>query len=159
MLADDSPQALRLGENILTAQGFEVVSVTDGATALRRLTDVKPDLVITDVYLPTRNGFEIARFLRSQEKYRQLPVIFAAAPADEFNEQDATNAGANAVQGLLAKRTATRSASEEGTPDSWFDRHSIRAAVTLALDSSMPMLIEELTERVLLALAHERRSS
>ena len=45
LLADDSPQALRLGEQILTAQGLEVVSVTDGAVALRRLDDVKPDLL------------------------------------------------------------------------------------------------------------------
>src|SRR5690242_3643568 len=97
LLADDSPQALRLGEQILTAQGFEVVSVTDGATALRRLDDVNPDLLITDVYLPTRNGFEVTRFLRSQERYQHLPVIFAAGPSDEFDEQDATNAGANVI--------------------------------------------------------------
>ncbi len=170
LLADDSPQALRLGEQILTAQGFEVVSVTDGATAVRRLADVKPDLLIIDIYLPTRNGFEIARFLRAQQQYRQLPVIFAAAPSDEFNEQDATNAGAdvilrkpfeassllNAVQSLLAKAVAARQDAPAGEATKWFDRHTVRAAVTLALDASMPVLIEELTERVLLALAHER---
>jgi len=97
LLADDSPQALRLAEQILTSQGIEVVSVTDGAIALRRLSDVNPDLLITDVYLPSKNGFELARFLRSQPEYRHVPVIFAAAPADEFDEQDAKNAGADAV--------------------------------------------------------------
>lgn len=169
LLADDSPQALRLAEQILTAQGFEVVSVTDGATALRRLDDVNPDLLITDVYLPTRNGFELARFLRSQEMYRQLPVIFAAAPADEFNEQDATNAGADlilhkpfeasallsAVQKLLETSAGTAPVKEESAADH-FDRSTIRAAVTLALDSAMPVMIEELTERVLLVLSHKR---
>ena len=44
-LADDSPGALRLGEQILTSHGIEVVSVTDGAIALRRLEDVDPDLL------------------------------------------------------------------------------------------------------------------
>ena len=165
LLADDSPQALRLAEQILTGQGFEVVSVTDGATALRRLDDVHPDLLVTDLYLPTRNGFEMARFLRSQEQYRDLPIIFAAAPADEFEEQDAKNAGADvilrkpfeasallgAVQKLLAAREGKP---KPGQSPAVFDRHSIRAAVTLALDMAMPNLIEELTERVMLALSH-----
>jgi len=173
LLADDSPQALRLGEQILTAQGLEVVSVTDGATALRRLPDVMPDLLITDVYLPTRNGFEVARFLRAQEQYRHLPIIFAAAPADEFNEQDATKAGADvilrkpfeasallgAVQKLLAKNTAEPNEKNGAVAAARFDRHSIRAAVTLALDSAMPGMIEELTERVMLALSHEIQRS
>jgi CheY-like chemotaxis protein len=171
LLADDSPQALRLGEQILSAQGHQVVSVTDGATALRRLNDVNPDLLITDVYLPTRNGFEVTRFLRSQEQYRHLPVIFAAAPADEFNEQDAKNAGADvilrkpfeasallsAVQKLLEASAAA--SNRDGAGSSAFDRHSIRAAVTLALDSATPAIIEELTERVLLALSHQRPGS
>ncbi len=164
LLADDSPQALRLAEQILSTQGIEVVSVTDGATALRRLPDVDPDLLITDVYLPTRSAFEIARFLRSQDQYRHLPIIFAAAPNDEFNEQDATNSGAGAILrkpfeasallGAVHKLLADRPAkAETPLPDS-LDRHSIRAAVTLALDTAMPKLIDELTERVLLALSH-----
>ncbi|MDQ2712817.1 MAG: response regulator [Acidobacteriota bacterium] len=167
LLADDSSQALRLGEQILTGQGFEVVSVTDGATALRRLSDVKPDLLIVDVYLPTRNGFDIARFVRSQEQHRHLPVIFAAGPADEFSEQDATNAGADVILrkpfeasallgavGKLIEKSAELRKNQDGTGTAAFDRNTVRAAVTLALDAAMPAMIEELTERVLLALSH-----
>ncbi len=151
LLADDSPQALRLAEQILTGQGLEVVSVTDGAVALRRLPDVNPDLLITDLYLPTKSGFDLARFLKSQAQYRHIPVIFAAAPADEFEEQDARNAGAdvilrkpfeasallNAVQQLLQKNASSPA---NGQPDASvpLDRGMIRAAVTLALDSAMP---------------------
>jgi CheY-like chemotaxis protein len=169
LLADDSPQALRLAEQILTAQGLEVVSVTDGAVALRRLGDVKPDLLITDVYLPTKNAFELARFMRSQAEYRHIPVIFAAAPADQFEEQDAKNAGADvvlrkpfeasalltAVQQMLQKNAASSSNGQGKNATVTLDRNSIRAAVTLALDTAMPTLIEELTERVVLALSHK----
>jgi CheY-like chemotaxis protein len=168
LLADDSPQALRLAEQILATQGIEVVSVTDGAVALRRLGDVNPDLLISDVYLPTKNAFELARFMRSQTHYRHIPVIFAAGPADEFNEQDAKNAGADlilrkpfeasallgAVQRLLEQGAAARKDGSAPGPGI-LDRHTIRAAVTLALDAAMPALIEELTERVLLALSHQ----
>ena len=168
LLADDSPQALRLAEQILTSQSIEVVSVTDGATALRRLGDVNPDLLITDVYLPTKSGFDVARFLKSQPKHRHVPVIFAAAPMDEFNEQDAKNAGADiivrkpfeastllgAVEQLLQQSAAARN-DASAPADGALDRNSIRAAVTIALDSAMPAIIEELTERVLLVLSHQ----
>lgn len=166
LLADDSPQALRLGEQILTAQGIEVVSVTDGAVAMRRLSDVNPDLFIIDIYLPSKNGFELARFMKSEPAFAMIPIVFAAAPADVFNEQDARNAGADAilkkpfeatalldaVQTLLEKRAQARRNAPDTTGNS-LDRGTIRAAVTLALDSAMPALIDELTERVILALS------
>jgi CheY-like chemotaxis protein len=166
LLADDSPQALRLAEQILKTQGLEVVSVSDGAVALRRLADVNPDLLIADVYLPAKNAFELARFVRSQVQYRHLPIIFAAAPADQFEEQDAKNAGADvilrkpfeasallgAVANLLQKGAAQNG---EQHTEAALDRSSVRAAVTLALESAMPALIEELTERVVLALLHQ----
>jgi CheY-like chemotaxis protein len=165
LLADDSPQALRLGERILREQGIEVVSVTDGATALRRLEDVKPDLLITDVFLPTKNGFELARFLKSHKSHQHIPIIFAATVADQFDEQDAKNAGAEAilrkpfeasslfaaVQPLLERSAIANP--DAASPRPSLDRATIRAAVTLALDSAMPAMIDELTERVVLALA------
>ena len=49
LLADDSPHAQRMGEQILSEEGFEVVTVSDGDSALLRLEDVDPDLVIVDV--------------------------------------------------------------------------------------------------------------
>ena len=52
LLADDSPHAQRMGERILREEGFEVVSLTDGETAMLRLADVDPDLVLADVFLP-----------------------------------------------------------------------------------------------------------
>jgi DNA-binding response OmpR family regulator len=168
LLADDSPQALRLAEQILKAQGLEVVSVTDGAVAMRRLSDVKPDLLIADVYLPTKNAFELARFMRAEPEFRDIPIIFAAAPVDQFDETDARNAGADqilrkpfeasalldAVENLIARRAATQV--KDKPEANGFDRNSVRAAVTLALDSAMPALIDELTERVVMALSNRR---
>jgi DNA-binding response OmpR family regulator len=172
LLADDSPQALRLGEQILASHGLEVVSVTDGAIAMRRLSDVNPDLLIADIYLPTKNGFELARYMKGEAEYRDIPVVFAAAPIDTFDEQDARNAGADAilrkpfeatsllstVQTLLDKRAQSKKEAKAPitSANGALDRSSIRAAVTLALDTAMPSLIEELTERVVLALSHRK---
>ena len=171
LLADDSPQALRLAERILGEGGLEVVSVTDGTTALRRLPDVNPDILLVDVYLAGQTGFEIARFIRSQPQYQHLRIIFAAAPADEFEERDARNAGADvilrkpleasallgAVRSLLEESRTLQSSAAPRPPVA--DRHSVQAAVTVALDSAMPSLIEELTERMLLVLAQRRYPS
>jgi CheY-like chemotaxis protein len=167
LLADDSPQALRLAEQILSSQGIEVVSVTDGAIALRRLEDVKPDLLITDVFLPSKNGFELVRYMKSRDEHRHVPVIFAATMAEQFDEQDAKNAGAEAilrkpfeasallsvVQPLLERSNTAKQDGKANGPS--LDRPTIRAAVTLALDSAMPAIIDELTERVILALSHK----
>lgn len=169
LLADDSQQALRLGEQILAAQGIEVVSVTDGASALRRLTDVDPDVLITDVFLPTKNGFDLARYIKAQPELRRIRIIFAAGIADQFNEQDAKNAGADvvlrkpfeasallaAIQPLLNQSQSERAKTQDETGVN-LDRASIRAAVTLALDAAMPTLIDELTESVMLVLNQQR---
>jgi len=169
LLADDSQQALRLGEQILSSQGIEVVSVTDGASALRRLVDADPDVLITDVFLPTKDGFDLARYIKAQPELKRIRVIFAAGITDQFNEQDAKNAGADAilrkpfeasallaaVQPLLEQAKTDRDNKEENAAPG-MDRASIRAAVTLALDAAMPALIEELADRVMLVLNHQR---
>jgi CheY-like chemotaxis protein len=167
LLADDSPQALRLAEQILKTRQNQVVSVTDGATALHRLIDFDPDLLLCDVYLPTKNAFELARFIKAQPRHKRVRIVFAAGPADRFDEQDARNAGADAiirkpfeatallttVEPLIELAYAERAQTSDAPV---FGRDTVRAAVTLALEISMPMLIDELTDRVLLALSQQR---
>jgi DNA-binding response OmpR family regulator len=106
--------------------------------------------------------------MKSEPDFQNIGIIFAAAPVDKFDETDARNAGADhimrkpfeasallgAVQSLLDRRA---SLAAKNHPDgSVLDRNSVRAAVTLALDSAMPALIDELTERVIMALSNRR---
>ncbi len=172
LLADDSPQALRLAEQILNTRENQIVSVTDGATALHRLSDFDPDLFICDVYLPTKNAFELARYLKAQPMHKRVRIVFAAGPADRFDEQDARNAGADAILrkpieasallsviGPLLSEARAEREEDDSRPTRVFDRPIVRAAVTLALEAAMPVLINEITDRVLLALAQERVST
>ena len=160
---------MRLGEQIPRTQGIEVVSVTDGARALRRLEDVNPDLLIVDVYLAHQKWVRIRRASCGRKKLPPYSDDLRRRARDEFNEQDAKNAGADvifrkpfeaslllgAVQELLEGRGAQAGSRRNGDQGAC-DRSTVRAAVTLALDSAMPAMIEELTERVLLALSHRR---
>ena len=69
LLADDSPHAQRMGELILREEGYEVVTITDGATVLLRLPDVDPDLILVDVTMPTRSGYEICEFVKTSLRH------------------------------------------------------------------------------------------
>src|SRR5580704_9097829 len=95
LLADDSPHAQRMGERILREEGFAVVSVTDGETALLRMADVDPDLVIADVFLPGRNGFELCRAIKPS--HRHVRVILTAGLLESFDEEEARRAGCDAI--------------------------------------------------------------
>ncbi|HUS08361.1 MAG TPA: response regulator [Bryobacteraceae bacterium] len=89
LLADDSPHAQRMGERILREEGFEVVTVTDGQTALMRLADVDPDVVFADVSLPRRSGYEICSEIKRHPRHRHVRVILTAGLLEAFDEAQA----------------------------------------------------------------------
>src|SRR5271168_3066526 len=95
LLADDSPHAQRMGERILRDDGFAVVSVTDGETAMLRMRDVDPDLVIADVFLPGRDGFELCRAIKNS--HRHVRVILTAGLLEAFDIEEAKRAGCDAI--------------------------------------------------------------
>jgi CheY-like chemotaxis protein len=97
LLADDSPHAQRMGERILRDEGYEVVSVTDGDTALLRLSDVDPDVIVVDAFLPRRSGFDIARHIKGHPEFKHVSVVMTAGLLEPFNEDEARQAGGDAV--------------------------------------------------------------
>jgi CheY-like chemotaxis protein len=165
LLADDSPHAQRMGERILREEGYEVVSVTDGETALLRLPDVDPDLVLLDVFLPLKSGLDLCRFIKNHPRHRHARVVLTAGLLEPFDEGEAMRAGCDAIlrkpfeaslvleaiQPLIAGAQAAREA-VVAVPPLEIDAERVRAAVTVALDAAMPAMIDEITERVLIAL-------
>jgi CheY-like chemotaxis protein len=165
LLADESPHAQRMGESILRDEGFEVVTVTDGETAIRRLADVDPDLVLADAALPKRNGYELCQYIKTHPRHSLTRVILTAGAAATFDDERARRVGSDAslrkpfeasavldtVRPLIELAVAER-ATRAPEADTAIDRDRIRAAVTLALDAAMPAIITELTERVTAAL-------
>ncbi|MCL6544914.1 MAG: response regulator [Bryobacteraceae bacterium] len=97
LLADDSPHAQRMGELILRDEGYEVVTVTDGETALLRLADVDPDVILADALLPSRDGYEICRYVKSQPRYRHARVVLTAGALEPLDEAEAARLGADAT--------------------------------------------------------------
>ena len=97
LLADDSSHAQRMGERILREEGFEVVSLTDGETVLLRLEDADPDVILADVFLPGKSGFDICRYVKSHQSHRHVRVVMTAGLLEPFDEEEATRAGCDAI--------------------------------------------------------------
>ncbi len=78
LLVDDSPHAQRMGERILSDEGYEVVTVSNADSALIRLEDVDPDVVLADAVMPGRTGYEICQYLKMSPRHRHVRVILTA---------------------------------------------------------------------------------
>src|SRR4051794_41978535 len=85
LLVDDSPHAQRIGERILTEEGYEVVTVSNADSALIRLDDVDPDLVLADTVMPGRTGYEICQYVKMNPRLRHVRVILTAGGVGDFH--------------------------------------------------------------------------
>ena len=97
LLADDSPHAQRMGERILREEGYEVVTVTDGQTALMRLADVDPDVVFADASLPRKSGYDICREIKNRPRHSHVRVVLTAGLLESFDESQASAVKCDAV--------------------------------------------------------------
>src|SRR5512142_1980581 len=97
LLADDSPHAQRMGERILADEGYEVVTVSDGDSALVRLEDVDPDLVVADLVMPKRTGYEICQYVKISPRHRHTRVILTAGALDPLDDAEVKRVRADAV--------------------------------------------------------------
>ncbi len=181
LLVDDSPHAQRMGERILSDEGYEVVAVSNADSALIRLEDVDPDVVLADVVMPGRTGYEMCQFLKMSPRHRRVRVILTAGAQEPFDDERAKQVEADGVlkkpfeaSVLLAvvKSLADAAARErEHTPErpersagaaapppaaapfvAVVDAEQIRAAVTVALDAAMEAMTVEISNRVVAAL-------
>src|SRR5512132_3855123 len=94
LVVDDVPENVRLLEAVLDAHGYDVVSATDGNTALDLAVSAKPDLVLVDVMMPQPDGLAVCKRLREMEETAVLPVIMLTA-SEGSEKTTAIEAGAD----------------------------------------------------------------
>ena len=97
LLVDDSPHAQRMGERILSEEGYEVVTVSNADSALIRLEDVDPDVVLADTVMPGRTGFEICQYLKMSPRHRHVRVILTAGVLEPLDEEQTRRVEADAA--------------------------------------------------------------
>jgi len=94
LLVDDEQDILDLLKYNLEAEGYETAMATDGLRALE-LAQNSPDLIILDVMLPGKDGWEVIRQLRQTENTKNIPVIFLTAKGGEVDEVVGLELGAD----------------------------------------------------------------
>ncbi len=97
LLADDSALAQRMGKEILSAEGFEVSTVSNGQAAAKLLKQFAPDLVLADVFMPGRNGYELCQLVKSDPDLQHIPVVLIIGKMEPYDETEGRKARADAV--------------------------------------------------------------
>ena len=93
MIVDDTPQNLRLLENMLSSRGYKVYALPNGEMALNAVKKNPPDLILLDINMPGMNGYEVCRRLKENPASANIPVIFLSAMHDIADKMDGFAAG------------------------------------------------------------------
>ena len=97
LVADDNSNIQKMVAQALNDHGIDVVAVGNGEAAVRRLPDLKPDVVLADVFMPVRNGYEVCEFVKKDPQLAHIPVILLIGAFDPLDEKEAHRVGANGV--------------------------------------------------------------
>ena len=96
LIAEDEPSILESLEFILRRAGWSVSAVTDGDAALAGVRRLRPRMVLLDVMLPKRSGFEVLKLLRADAELSAIPVMILTAKGQQQDRRVATELGADA---------------------------------------------------------------
>jgi putative two-component system response regulator len=95
MVVDDELLNLKLIAAILKPQGYEVILCKDGEECLAKASEVSPDLILLDIMMPGMDGFEVAKALKSDERFALVPVVMVTALQDVNDRVKALEVGAD----------------------------------------------------------------
>lgn len=97
LFADDSMTAQNMGRKILTEAGYDVVAVSNGAAAVKKIAEQKPDIIILDVYMPGYSGLEVCEKVRSSMDTLKTPVLLTVGKMEPYRPEDANRVRADGV--------------------------------------------------------------
>ena len=96
LLADDSITIQKVVNLTFADEGIEVVAVSNGDLAERRLSEVKPDLVLADIFMPGKNGYELCEAIKQNPQFRNVPVVLLVGAFEPFDQAEARRVQADA---------------------------------------------------------------
>jgi CheY-like chemotaxis protein len=96
LLADDSPTIRRLVVQTFADANYKIVEVNNGDAAIKTFEEVKPNIVLTDIYMPGLNGYQVCTYIRKHPEMGQTPVVLLVGAFDAFDEDAAKESGATA---------------------------------------------------------------
>jgi CheY-like chemotaxis protein len=97
LFADDSMTAQNMGKKILSDAGYDVVAVSNGAAAVKKIAEQKPDIIILDVYMPGYSGLEVCEKVRGSLDTLKTPVLLTVGKMEPYKPEDANRVKADGV--------------------------------------------------------------
>ena len=94
LLAEDEQFLLRAYINKLEHEGFEVIPVTDGVSAIEKIRSEKPDLVLLDIIMPKKTGFEVLEEAKADQEISHIPIVVTSNLGQESDVKTALESGA-----------------------------------------------------------------
>lgn len=96
LIVDDSPTVREMVSDQLRRGGFTVIEAVDGEEAIEKIKANFPDLVITDIVMPRKNGYELTRWIKNDPDAKTIPVVMCTSKSEEFDVYWGMKQGADA---------------------------------------------------------------
>jgi CheY-like chemotaxis protein len=99
LIADDNSNIQKMVTLALKAESedIDVVAVGNGEAAIRKAREIVPDLVLADIFMPVRGGYEVCELVKQDTRLSHIPVVLLAGAFDPFDEPEARRVGADGV--------------------------------------------------------------
>ncbi|MEK7204571.1 MAG: response regulator, partial [candidate division NC10 bacterium] len=95
LVADDSVTIQKVVELTFSKEDFVLIPVRSGEEAIRKAKEVQPDLILLDLVMPDKNGYEVCTALRAEPMLRAVPIIMLIGTFEAFDKEQGLRAGAN----------------------------------------------------------------
>jgi CheY-like chemotaxis protein len=95
LLADDSITIQKIVNLTFSGEGIDVVTVGNGDAAIKKVYDIHPDLVLADIFMPGKNGYEVCEYIKGELNLQRIPVILLVGAFEPFDSSEAARVKAD----------------------------------------------------------------
>lgn len=88
LLIDDDPNTRKFLSVLLSENGYEPDTASDGAEGLAKIKESKPDMIVLDVMMPKKTGFTLFKQLKRDEQYKDIPILMLTGVSGVLEEMD-----------------------------------------------------------------------
>jgi CheY-like chemotaxis protein len=97
LVADDNSNIQKMVGIALKDHGITVVAVGNGEAAVRKMAESMPDLILADIFMPVRNGYEVCEYVKKDDRFAHIPVVLLVGAFDPLDEKEVERVHADGV--------------------------------------------------------------
>ena len=86
LVIDDTKTIRRSAENLLTKEGYDVITATDGFDALAKIADARPEIIFVDIMMPRLDGYQTCALIKNNSEFKATPVVMLSSKDGLFDK-------------------------------------------------------------------------